>query len=261
MADLDIQSGQGPAGNKERWTDLTGGVYARVVSAVFAAGTAILGKVGIDQTTPGTTDSVTVSTAQGAGAAIGTTSGAAVITDANGTIPQYLRGIVTYLVTAAGGAVSNVAAATGFLRALGIRQYLATPPTLTDTRYQHGLVNVNGADQVNLTTLIAGEDQTNNRMLTLPKYTYSAVAVADVQIKASAGVLHSVTISPNDVLPTAGSIIIYDSLTETGTVVFNWSVPAAIFSPFTVILDYTMATGMYLGFTTTADVNVSCAYL
>jgi hypothetical protein len=58
------------------------------------AGTAIIGKVGIDQTTPGTTDSVTVSTAQGAGAAIGATSGAAVITDATGTIQQYLRGLV-----------------------------------------------------------------------------------------------------------------------------------------------------------------------
>ncbi len=58
------------------------------------AGSALVGKVGIDQTAPGTTDSVSVSTAQGAGAAIGATTGAAVITDANGTIQQYLRGIV-----------------------------------------------------------------------------------------------------------------------------------------------------------------------
>ena len=58
------------------------------------AGTALIGKVGIDQTTPGTTDSVTVATAQGAGAAIGATTGAAVITDADGTIQRYLRGLV-----------------------------------------------------------------------------------------------------------------------------------------------------------------------
>lgn len=71
------------------------------------AGTAILGKVGIDQTTPGTTDSVTVSTAQGAGAAIGATSGAAVVTDANGTIQQYLRGLVKLWIAglAAGSAI------------------------------------------------------------------------------------------------------------------------------------------------------------
>ena len=60
----------------------------------LATGAAIVGRVGIDQTTPGTTDSVSVSTAQGAGAVLGTTSGAKVITDANGTIQQYLRGIV-----------------------------------------------------------------------------------------------------------------------------------------------------------------------
>lgn len=63
-------------------------------SWVIAAGSAIIGKVSIDQTTPGTTDSVSVATAQGAGAAIGAISGAAVITDANGTIQQYLRGLV-----------------------------------------------------------------------------------------------------------------------------------------------------------------------
>lgn len=51
-------------------------------------------KASIDQTTPGTTDSVTVATGQGAGATIGATSGAAVVTDADGTLQQYLRGLV-----------------------------------------------------------------------------------------------------------------------------------------------------------------------
>jgi hypothetical protein len=66
-----------------------------VTGVVLAAGSAIIGKVGIDQSTPGTTDSVTVATAQGAGAAIGAVNGAKVITDANGTIQQYLRGLIT----------------------------------------------------------------------------------------------------------------------------------------------------------------------
>jgi hypothetical protein len=60
---------------------------------VLAAGTNVIGKVGIDQTTPGTTDSVSVATAQGAGATIGVTTGVAVTTDSNGTIQQYLRGL------------------------------------------------------------------------------------------------------------------------------------------------------------------------
>lgn len=68
------------------------------VTVKLDTGSNIVGRVGIDQTTPGTTDSVSVATAQGAGAAIGAISGAAVVTDANGTIQQYLRGIVKLLV-------------------------------------------------------------------------------------------------------------------------------------------------------------------
>jgi hypothetical protein len=49
--------------------------------------------VRIDQTTVGTTDSVTVATGQGAGATIGTTTDTAVVGDNNGTISAKLRGI------------------------------------------------------------------------------------------------------------------------------------------------------------------------
>lgn len=93
-----------------------------------------------------------------------------------------------------------------------------------------------------------------------PSYSRSAVVAADTQIKGSAGFLHTATFSCNDAAPTAGSIIIYDSLTETGTQVFNHTFTTTPFVPFTVILDYTMTTGIYIGFTTTADVNVSCSY-
>lgn len=66
--------------------------------AGLAAGSQIIGKVGIDQTTPGTTDSVSVAIAQGAGATIGSTTDAAVVTDANGTLSAKLRGIIKLLV-------------------------------------------------------------------------------------------------------------------------------------------------------------------
>lgn len=62
--------------------------------AGLKAGSAIIGKVGIDQTTPGTTDLVSVATAQGAGATIGAAADAAVITDANGTLSGKLRGLI-----------------------------------------------------------------------------------------------------------------------------------------------------------------------
>lgn len=87
--------------------DATNGLDVDVTRmAALVAGAAVIGKVGIDQTTPGTTDSVSVATAQGAGAAIGATSGAAVITDANGTIQQYLRGLVKLAITAGSFLVS-----------------------------------------------------------------------------------------------------------------------------------------------------------
>lgn len=67
----------------------------------LVAGTAIVGKVGIDQTAPGTTDSVSVATGQGAGATIGAVGDAAVTTNTTGTLSGKLRGIVALLVAIA----------------------------------------------------------------------------------------------------------------------------------------------------------------
>jgi hypothetical protein len=97
--------------------------------------------------------------------------------------------------------------------------------------------------------------------IVVPSYKYSPVAAADVQVKAGPGLLHSVTFSCNDAAPTAGSIIIYDSLTETGIQVFNHTFTTTPFMPFTLIFDYEITIGIYIGFTTTADVNVSVGYL
>jgi len=108
--------------------------------------------------------------------------------------------------------------------------------------------------------LLAGEDLTNNKMVVEHQYTYSAVAVVDTQVKASAGFLHTVTISCNDAAPTAGSLIIYDNTAESGTVVFNHTFTTTPFVPFSVVIDATMATGIYVGMTTTGDVNFSCSY-
>lgn len=78
-------------------------------AAALAAGSAIIGKVGIDQTTPGTTDSVSVATGQGAGATIGTTTDAVVAAGATGSLSAKLRAIsrdiVANVVLAAGSAI------------------------------------------------------------------------------------------------------------------------------------------------------------
>jgi hypothetical protein len=83
---------------------------------------------------------------------------------------------------------------------------------------------------------------------------------ADAQVKAGAGKLHTLTFSCNDAAPTAGSVVVYDSLTETGTEIFNHTFTTTPFAPCSVTLDAAFAIGCYVGFTTTADVNVTVTY-
>lgn len=90
-------------------------------------------------------------------------------------------------------------------------------------------------------------------------YTYRKVT-GDTAVTASAGVLGSLTFSCNDAAPTAGSVIVFDSLSETGTEIFNHTFTTTPFVPFTLPLEVSFNTGLYVGFTTTADVNVTVAY-
>ena len=90
-------------------------------------------------------------------------------------------------------------------------------------------------------------------------FQYSLKA-ADALVKTGAGKLHSVTFTCNDAAPTAGSVILYDSLTETGTQILNHTFTTTPFAPCTVVLDVAFGTGLYIGFTTTADVNVTLSY-
>jgi hypothetical protein len=99
------------------------------------------------------------------------------------------------------------------------------------------------------------------RQVVAGAYSKTAVLVADGQVKGSAGVLHTVVISCNDAAPTAGSLIIYDSLTETGTQVFNHTFVTSPIAPLTLVFDAIMTTGIYVGFTTTNDINVTVTYL
>jgi 3-hydroxymyristoyl/3-hydroxydecanoyl-(acyl carrier protein) dehydratase len=90
-------------------------------------------------------------------------------------------------------------------------------------------------------------------------YYYTLVA-ADALVKTGTGKLHTLTFSCNDAAPTAGSIIVYDSLTEANTQIFNHTFTTTPFLPVTVFLDVAFKTGLYVGFTTTADVNVTVSY-
>lgn len=72
--------------------------------------------------------------------------------------------------------------------------------------------------------------------------------------------LHTVSISPLTATPTAGLLSIYDSASETGTVVYSEWVFATT-PGHTVILDVECPNGVYVGFDgTLASVAVTVAY-
>lgn len=90
---------------------------------------------------------------------------------------------------------------------------------------------------------------------------YTCIKVAgDTQIKAGPGVVAYLHVAQDDAAPTAGTIKLHDALTETGTEVWEWTLTTAVFNPFTVELHAVMGTGIYVGFTTTNDVNVTVCY-
>lgn len=138
--------------------------------------------------------------------------------------------------------------------------YNATPITLTDGEGCALAVDVNGYQKVSLATLIAGEDVTNDVLKTEQRYSYSLVT-ADTLVKTGSGVLHCVTIAQNDAAPTAGTIDILDNTSAGSTPkIFSWTLTTAVFYPFTIFFDCAFATGLYVDFTTTADVNVTVSY-
>lgn len=78
--------------------------------------------------------------------------------------------------------------------------------------------------------------------------TYALDTAGDVAIKASAGVLHSVTVS--NLPSTAGSFALENSVAGAGTdiIVDVYVDDAATWIPFTLILDCEFDTGLFLDF-------------
>lgn len=134
-----------------------------------------------------------------------------------------------------------------------------TPPTLEDGESSAPQLDQNGNLKVTEATLRAGEDISNDVQKVEHRFSY-LLATADTLVKTGTGVLHSVTFTPNDATPTAGSIILYDNTAESGAQILNWNIAATAFVPITVVLDVEFLSGLYIGFTTTADVNVTLSY-
>lgn len=104
------------------------------------------------------------------------------------------------------------------------------------------------------------EDNVANVIKVEHRYSSSGLMTSDTQVKASAGFVHAITITPTDAAATAGTIDVYDNTSAAGTKIFSTYIPAALIAPVTIIIDVSCANGVYVDFTTTADVNVFVSY-
>ena len=83
---------------------------------------------------------------------------------------------------------------------------------------------------------------------------------ADGLVKTGAGVIHTLTFTTDDAAPTAGTIKVFDNTSATGTEIYEENVTATAFKGYSILLDCAVANGIYVDFTTTADVNCIVTY-
>lgn len=139
-------------------------------------------------------------------------------------------------------------------------KYNLSAPTYSDGDVADLQMDANGNTKVTQATAIAGEDLNNDVLKTEQRFSYAYIAGTDTQVKSGSGFLHTLTFTCIDAAPTAGTIIVYDSLTETGTIIYSETFDTTAFRGHTVTLDVTFGTGLYVGYTTTNDVGVTVSY-
>lgn len=162
---------------------------------------------------------------------------------------KWLELLAEGLSSSAGAAAPTTAAALG-----GV--FNTTAPTYTNGQLGQLQIDSKGNLSVTQATLIAGEDLNNDLTKVEQRYIPTRVT-ADTQIKSGAGFLHTITIAPTTAVPTAGLVTIYDSLTETGTILYSEWVFATTLGH-TVIIDGTFVNGLYVGYDgTLANVSVT----
>ena len=157
------------------------------------------------------------------------------------------------------GTAADNAAAVGNPILVG-GKYFSSTQTYADGDVADLQMDANGYQKVREQYAPAYEDNTNSKAIVEHRYTSSGSITADTLVKTGAGLVHTITFSCDDAAPTAGSFTLFDNTAESGTEVFSHTFTTTPFMPFSVILDHTFATGLYAGFTTTADVNVVISY-
>lgn len=155
------------------------------------------------------------------------------------------------------GVTGVVSAVTGFINNLPFVTYNSSAPVLTNGQSVSQQSDVNGNTLVSEGTLISAI--VGDSIIAYPFGHTSGRVTADGQILSGAGKIHTINIAPLTATPTAGLITVYDSLTETGTVIYSeWIF--AITPGHTIILDKAVGTGIYVGYdaaVTNVQVDVS----
>ena len=125
----------------------------------------------------------------------------------------------------------------------------------------------NNACRTTAATTMAGEDvandvqKTEERYLTIPIGGTDAMIAADQLIKTNEGYVRSLTCY-SDATATAGTIALRDStVAGAGNILWSFDVLAVAYNtPFTVDLQTPFSVGLYLDFTTTADMKCMVRY-
>jgi len=126
---------------------------------------------------------------------------------------------------------------------------------------------VSQAIKVTLATTLAGEDVTNDvlkteeRYSTIPTGGTTAMIAADQLYKSGPGYVRGITCY-SDATATAGTIALLDNTAAgAGNTLWSFDVLAVAYNtPFTVDLQTPFSVGLYLDFTTTADVKCMVRY-
>lgn len=138
--------------------------------------------------------------------------------------------------------------------------YNTTPPTLTNGQRGDTQMDQQGDTLMSLGTKIAGEDLTNDRMLTAPKYNYTNIPAGQATsvIKASAGILRSITF--HGAATATNTTTVYDNASGAGTVIAR-PAATAVTAPTTVTYDIAFTTGLTIITATANGCDMTVAWL
>lgn len=145
--------------------------------------------------------------------------------------------------------------------------HTGTDTFTNNTTLGQDICDASGNKKVTLGTTLAGEDtlvgvmKVETRFLTIPSGGTTARISTDQLYKTGAGLLESITCN-SDATATAGTIAVLDNTAAgAGNVLYQLNVEAVAYTtPFTVPLHTPFSIGLYLDFTTTADMFCTLVY-